>query len=130
MIPLTVPEITRLLTTPPGHLGEWIAAQVFGIELEQSAVTAAIDDHFRFGPLQGCTVNVKWYLKQEGLLDMTKSSTLDYYLVLTGPRSAAVTSRSHDHTVSTVPRQTPPDSGKISTGLGWGFTAERGGRTR
>jgi hypothetical protein len=76
-----------------GHLGEWIAAQVFGIELEQSAVTAAIDGRFRFGPLQGCTVNVKWYLKQEGLLDMTESSELDYYLLLTGPRSAALTSR-------------------------------------
>jgi hypothetical protein len=76
-----------------GHLGEWIAAQVFGIELEQSAVTAGIDGRFRFGPLQGCTVNVKWYLKQEGLLDMSESSALDYYLVLTGPRSAALTSR-------------------------------------
>src|SRR5208282_1931728 len=49
-----------------GHLGEWIAAQVFGIELEQSAVTASIDGRFRSGPLQGCSVNVKWYLKQEG----------------------------------------------------------------
>lgn len=76
-----------------GHLGEWIAAQVFGIELEQSAVTAAIDGHFHFGPLRGCTVNVKWYLKQEGLLDMSESSALDYYLVMTGPRSAALTSR-------------------------------------
>jgi hypothetical protein len=76
-----------------GHLGEWIAAQVFGIELEQSAVTAGIDGRFRFGPLQGCTVNVKWYLKQEGLLDMSESSALDYYMVLTGPRSAALTSR-------------------------------------
>lgn len=76
-----------------GHLGEWIAAQVFDIELEQSAVTAVIDGQFRFGPLQGCTVNVKWYLKQEGLLDISQSSALDYYLVLTGPRSAALTSR-------------------------------------
>ena len=76
-----------------GHLGEWIAAQVFDIELEQSAVTAAIDGQFRSGPLQGCTVNVKWYQKLEGLLDMSESSALDYYLVLTGPRSAALTSR-------------------------------------
>jgi hypothetical protein len=77
-----------------GHLGEWTAAQVFDIELEQSAVTAAIDGRFRSGPLQGRTVNVKWYLKQEGLLDMSESSALGYYLVLTGPRSAALTSRS------------------------------------
>jgi hypothetical protein len=76
-----------------GHLGEWIAAQAFGIELEQSAVTASIDGRFRSGPLQGCPVNMEWYLKQERPLDMSESSVLDYYLVLTGPRSAALTSR-------------------------------------
>jgi hypothetical protein len=42
-----------------GHLGEWIASQVFDIELEQSAVTAAIDGRFGSGPLQCDTVNVK-----------------------------------------------------------------------
>jgi hypothetical protein len=36
---------------------------------------------------------MKWYLKQERPLDMSESSVLDYYLVLTGPRSAALTSR-------------------------------------
>lgn len=50
-----------------GHLGQWIAAQAFDIELETSAITAAIDGRFRAGPLQGRTVNVKWYLKREGL---------------------------------------------------------------
>jgi hypothetical protein len=49
-----------------GHLGEWIAAQVFDIELEASAVAAGIDGIFRSGPLGGATVNVKWYLKREG----------------------------------------------------------------
>jgi hypothetical protein len=83
--------IDRPMTS--GHLGEWIAAQVFDIELERSASTAAIDGRFRSGPLQGRTVNVKWYLKQEGLLDISESSALDYYLVLTGPRSALLSSR-------------------------------------
>jgi len=64
-----------------GHLGEWIAAKVFGIELEQSEVTAGIDGRFRGGPLEGRTVNVKWYLKQEGLLDMSESSALDYLVL-------------------------------------------------
>src|SRR5690242_4625709 len=76
-----------------GHLGEWIAAQVFDIELEESAVAAGIDGRFRSGPLRGRTVNVKWYLKREGLLDTTESTALDYYLVLTGPTSAAGSSR-------------------------------------
>jgi hypothetical protein len=30
-------------------------------------------------------VNVRWYLNQESVLDMTGSPTLDYYLVMTNP---------------------------------------------
>lgn len=88
-------EIATITHRPmtAGHLGEWIASQVFDIELEQSAVATAIDGHFRTGPLQGRTVNVKWYLKREGLLDTSESNQLDYYLVLTGPVAAAVSSR-------------------------------------
>src|ERR1700722_9868135 len=88
-------ELARLIQRPmtSGHLGEWIAAQVFDIELEVSAVAAGIDGHFRSGPLQERTVNVKWYLKREGLLDTTETAALDYYLVLTGPPSAAASSR-------------------------------------
>jgi hypothetical protein len=76
-----------------GHLGEWIASQVFDIELEPSAAAAAIDGRFRSGPLRGRTVNIKWYLKREGLLDTSESDQLDYYLVLTGPLAAAASSR-------------------------------------
>jgi hypothetical protein len=36
-----------------GHLGEWIASQVFGIELATSAVAAAIDGRFRARPTTG-----------------------------------------------------------------------------
>jgi hypothetical protein len=88
-------ELARLMHRPmtSGHLGEWIAAQVFDIELEASAVAAGIDGRFRSGPLQGRIVNIKWYLKREGVLDTTESTALDYYLVLTGPRSPAVSSR-------------------------------------
>jgi hypothetical protein len=43
-----------------GHLGEWIAARLFDIELEHSAVARAIDGRFRRGSLQGRTVNVTW----------------------------------------------------------------------
>lgn len=88
-------ELAGLINRPmtSGHLGEWIAAQVFDIELEASAVAAGIDGRFRSGPLQGRTVNIKWYLKREGLLDTTDSTALDYYLVLCGLPSAAVSSR-------------------------------------
>lgn len=77
-----------------GHLGEWLAAQIFEILLEPIAVTPAIDGHFSSGPLKGKTVNVKWYGKREGMIDMTSSDVLDYYLVLTGPSSASGASAS------------------------------------
>jgi hypothetical protein len=88
-------EIAAIIRRPmtSGHLGEWIASQVFDIELEPAATATGIDGRFRSGPLQSCTVNVKWYLKREGLLDMTESGQLDYYLVLTGPPSGAASSR-------------------------------------
>jgi hypothetical protein len=88
-------DIAAVIKRPmtAGHLGEWIAAYTFDIQLEDSAVATAIDGVFRSGQLAGRTVNVKWYLKREGLLDMTTSDLLDYYLVLTGPPSAAASSR-------------------------------------
>ncbi|WP_131770843.1 hypothetical protein [Candidatus Protofrankia californiensis] len=83
--------IDRPMTS--GHLGEWIAARVFAIDLEPSAVAPAVDGRFTSGSLRGRTVNVKWYLKREGVLDVTESPALDYYLVFTGPVSAAASSR-------------------------------------
>jgi hypothetical protein len=88
-------QIAAIMRRPmtAGHLGEWLAAQIFDIELETSAVAVAIDGRFRSGPLAGRTVNIKWYLKREGLLDVVQAPVLDYYLVLTGPTAAAAPSR-------------------------------------
>jgi len=52
-----------------GHLGEWIVSQIFDIVLEESAATQGFDGRFRSGPLQACTVNIKWCMKRTGLLD-------------------------------------------------------------
>jgi hypothetical protein len=76
-----------------GHLGEWVAARVFQIELEPSAAAPGIDGRFMTGRLRDRTVNVKWYLKREGVLDVTESAAPDYYLVLAGPVSTASSSR-------------------------------------
>ncbi|WP_029429558.1 hypothetical protein [Blastococcus sp. URHD0036] len=83
-------RIGRPMTS--GHLGEWIAAEIFDVELEQSASAAAWDGHFRSGPLQGRSVNVKWYLRREGILDLTSPLMPHEYLVMTGPAGAAATS--------------------------------------
>jgi len=88
-------EIARITRRPtlPGHLGEWVASRIFDIQLEGSAVAKAIDGRFVSGPLAGRTVNIKWYGKREGLLDVVTDPRLDYYLVLTGPRAPAEPSR-------------------------------------
>lgn len=84
-------RIGRLINRPmtAGHAGEWIASRVFDIALEPSAVAKAIDGRFRTGPLAGRSINVKWYLKRENLLDMTDDPALDYYLVLAGPKASS-----------------------------------------
>jgi hypothetical protein len=76
-----------------GHTGEYLAAQIFGIALQESAAHKAVDGHFSAGPLAGRTVNVKWYGQQDGLLDVSLDPSLDYYLVLTGPAGGAGSSR-------------------------------------
>ena len=88
-------SIAKIIDRPvtAGHLGEWIASQIFDITLEESAATQGFDGRFRSGTLRGCTVNIKWYMKRTGLLDTTEFPDLDYYLVLTGPPSPAASSR-------------------------------------
>lgn len=90
-------RIAQLVGRPalPGHIGEFIAAAIFAIDLNESASAAASDGRFTSGPLAGKSVNVKLYGKHEGLLDLPRDGTrtADYTLVLVGPRSAAGTSR-------------------------------------
>ena len=88
-------EIAEVIGRPGliGHVGEYIASELFGIELLESASHRAIDGHFTDGALAGRSVNVKWYGKAEGILDITPEHLPDYYLVLAGPRTAAASSR-------------------------------------
>lgn len=84
-------EIAALVNRPAqlGHVGEFIAARIFGIRLYSSATHAHSDGEFVDGRLAGKTVNVKWYLKREGVVDLTPDCACDYHLVMTGPRSPA-----------------------------------------
>ncbi len=76
-----------------GHVGEFIAADVFNIRLEDSATNKGNDGVFNAGPLEGLRVNVKFYGKREGCLDLVLKDTPDHYLVLTGAKRATTTSR-------------------------------------
>ena len=87
--------MTRIIGRPAqlGHIGEFLASRIFDIELEESAVHPGSDGRFRSGPLAGKSVNIKMYGKREGLLDIRPEYLPDYYLVLTGPRSTAMSSK-------------------------------------
>ena len=89
--------ITAIINRPAqiGHIGEYIASQIFKIALAESATEPGIDGHFTSGPLAGQSVNVKMYAKRDGLLDINSDPKKrpDYYLVLAGPKSAATSSR-------------------------------------
>lgn len=91
----TEQAITRIIGRPalPGHLGEFIAQHIFGIDLEENATHPGYDGRFQAGPLQGKTVNVKMYGKREGALDIKPSTLPDYYLVFTGPKASAASSK-------------------------------------
>jgi hypothetical protein len=88
-------EITTLIGRPAilGHIGEYIASKIFHINLEESATHKGSDGRFSGGVLDGRTVNIKWYARREGLLDINPNALPDYYLVLTGPKSFAMSSR-------------------------------------
>ena len=75
------------------HMGEFIAANVFGIELEQSAAQKGIDGQFAGGALKGRTVDIKYYARMEGLLDISESTLPDFYLVMAGPKARVVSLR-------------------------------------
>lgn len=88
-------QIAALVGRPAtrGHVGEWIAREIFGVTLERSAVQPGFDGRFASGPLAGKTVNVKWYGERAGYLDINSDGVPDYYLVMTGPKAAAASSR-------------------------------------
>lgn len=78
--------IAQLIDRPAlaGDIGEYVAARVFGIELEPPGSHATHDGVFRDPPLAGKTVNVKTYSRNEWILDFS-GHHCDYYLVMTGP---------------------------------------------
>ncbi|MGC4789203.1 DUF6998 domain-containing protein [Micromonospora sp. DT178] len=82
----------------PGDIGEFIAAQVFDIELA-AAIQAGYDGTFRSGPLAGRTVNVKAYGDAFAGLDISPHHC-DHYLILSGPAKPPGIVRHHRWRIS------------------------------
>jgi hypothetical protein len=87
--------IAELIGRPAqrGHIVEFIAARMFDIWLHDSATHVGSEGVFTTGPLKSRSVNIKFYGAQEGILDVKESGAPDYYVVPTGPRRTAATSR-------------------------------------
>ena len=87
-------DIAQIIDRPAekGHVGEYIASELFDIDLEENATNPGYDGRFRGGPLSGKSVNIKWYAKREGLLDINESHLPDYFLVLAGPKATQLRS--------------------------------------
>jgi hypothetical protein len=88
-------KISQIIGYPAekGHIGEFIASLIFDINLNASATHKGHDGVFKSGQLAGKSVNVKLYGKREGLLDLNAKFPPDYYLVLTGPKASAESSK-------------------------------------
>lgn len=83
----------------PGDIGEFIAAQVFDIELADTANQAGYDGTFRTGSLADQTVNVKAYGDAFAGLDIS-AHHCDHYLILSGPAKPTGTVRHHRWRIS------------------------------
>jgi hypothetical protein len=76
-----------------GTVGEYIAAQIFGITLIPSSHHSEFAGIFANQPLAGKTVDVQWYPRREGFLNVHSEPAPDYILVLAGPRQESSTAR-------------------------------------
>jgi len=88
-------QISNLIGRPAmaGHLGEFIASKIFEISLMKSASHKGFDGHFNAETLAGRSVNIKLYSEQQGILDIPPDESVDFFLVLTGPKSKSMSSR-------------------------------------
>src|SRR5215471_6408272 len=81
----------------PTHLqdvGEYIASAIFGIVLDDAVLHKGSSGHFTHGPLAGHRVDIQWYIRRDGELNIKPDELPDYYLVLAGPKSGVATMRS------------------------------------
>lgn len=92
-------QISEIIQRPAtqGHIGEYIASRILGIDLAKTANNNAIDGWFSNEQLSGKSVNIKFYSKQEGLIAIKTELQPDYFLILTGPLSPPGSSKGKIH---------------------------------
>jgi hypothetical protein len=76
-----------------GTVGAYIASTIFGITLIPSSHHSEFAGIFSSEPLAGKTVDVQWYPRREGFLNVHNEPAPDYFLVLAGPKQESSTAR-------------------------------------
>ena len=69
-------------------VGEYIAAVIFGITLDETETYKSSDGRFTRGPLTGHTVDVQWHTRHDGILHLKTDPLPNYYLVFVGSKEA------------------------------------------
>ena len=86
-------EMTKIIGRPmdKGPFGEFVASQIFDLDLNLNAAKKGYDGYFTVGdykgePLKGRKVEIKYYTKCDRSLDLkTGVEKPAFYLVMTGP---------------------------------------------
>ncbi len=88
-------EIAAAIGRPAhaGHIGRFVSAAIFDIQLNESATHHGSSGHFASGPLVGRSVSIRKYSLDQGILDVRPDALPDFFLVLTGARAGAASSR-------------------------------------
>src|SRR5258708_17280287 len=74
-------------------VGVYIAATIFGITLLPFTRSSEFTGTFASQPLSGKTVDVQWYPRREGFMNVRAEASPDYYLVFAGPKQESSTAR-------------------------------------
>lgn len=74
-------------------IGEYIAATIFGITLIPSTHHSEFAGIFAHDHLAGKTVDIQWYPRREGFMNVHSQPAPDFYLVFAGPRQESSTTR-------------------------------------
>src|ERR1041385_2013862 len=83
-------KVANLIGKPAqvGNVGEYIAAIIFNIALDEEGKRSGYDGRFTQEQLAGYTVDIQWHPRQDGQINIRLDALPDYYLILTGPQGS------------------------------------------
>ncbi len=72
-------------TAQVNNVGEYIAALIFHIALDDTGKQYGYDGRFTVGPLARQTVDIQWQPRRDNQINLKPDGLPDYFLIFTGP---------------------------------------------